>query len=264
MLELAHRENFMGISLRTIVKLALPAPVRRRIAARWRGPDGVPPVGMVRFGDLRRVTPISAHWGFERGRPVDRYYIERFLEAHSADVRGRVLEIANNSYTLRFGGGRVVKSEVLHAEGGNPNATMVGDLASGGNIPSDAFDCIILTQTLLVIYDVRAAIRTLHRILKPGGVVLVTVPGVSHKISRGDMDKWGDFWRFTTRSARQLFTEVFPPSNVTVEAYGNVLSASAFLYGLAVEDLRPEELDHFDPDFEVSISVRAVKPEVTP
>ena len=252
-----------GTSLKSVAKSLLPSPLRRRLSDFLRGKQESPPVGQVRFGDLRRVTPISAHWGFERGRPVDRYYIEGFLDACSGDVRGRVLEIADNSYTLKFGGDRVVRSEVLHAETGNPRATIVGDLASGENIPSDAFDCIILTQTLLVIYDVRAAIRTIFRILKPGGVVLVTVPGVSHKISRGDMDKWGDFWRFTTRSAQQLFNETFPPSNVTVRAYGNVLSASAFLYGLAVEDLRTEELNHFDPDFEVSISVRAVKPEVT-
>jgi SAM-dependent methyltransferase len=248
--------------LKSVAKIALPAPLRRwlklQLLAAVSSKD-VPPVGMVNFGDLRRVTPISAHWGFERGRPVDRYYIERFLEACSADVRGRVLEIADNSYTVRYGGDQVTNSEVLHAEEGNPNATIVGDLASGENIPSDTFDCVILTQTLLVIYDVRAAIRTIHRILKPGGVVLVTIPGVSHKISRGDMDKWGDFWRFTTRSAQQLFTEVFPATNVTVKAYGNVLSASAFLYGLAAEELRPDEMDYFDPDFEVSISVRAVK-----
>jgi hypothetical protein len=121
---------------------------------------------------------------------------------------------------------------------------------------------VILTQTLQVIYDVPAALRTLHRILKPGGVALVTVAGIS-KISRYDMDRWGYYWSFTSRSARRLFEEVFTPANVTVEAHGNVLAAIAFLHGLATEELRQAELDSFDPDYEMLITVRAVKPQAT-
>jgi SAM-dependent methyltransferase len=117
---------------------------------------------------------------------------------------------------------------------------------------------------LQFIYDVRAAIRHLHRILKPSGVLLATFPGIS-QISRYDMDRWGDYWRFTTLSARRLLEEVFPPGNVTVRAYGNVLAAVAFLHGLSAEELRREELDYHDPDYELIITVRAVKPrEATP
>jgi len=240
-----------------VVKTVIPAPVRDWLRAqqnRW------PPVGWVRFGSLRRLTPISRSFGYDRGRPVDRYYIERFLALHASDVRGRVLEIADNTYTRRFGGDRVTQSEVLHAAPGNPQATLVGDLTCADDLPSDSFDCIILTQTLPFIYDVRAAIKTVYRILKPGGVLLATFPGVSHQISRHDMDRWGDYWRFTTLSARRLFEEVFPPSNAEIEAHGNVLVAIASLHGLAAEELRQKELDYRDPDYEVSITVRAVKP----
>ncbi|MBA2380354.1 MAG: methyltransferase domain-containing protein [Blastocatellia bacterium] len=238
----------------------MPRPLFRWLKTRLRGPEETPGVGEVDLGDLRRVTPISSRWGYERGRPVDRYYIERFLSDRSEDIQGRVLEIADNAYTVKYGGERVTTSEVLHAEEGNPSATIVGDLAAGDNIPSDAFECIILTQTLLLIYDVPAAIRTVHRILKPGGVVLVTVPGVSHKITRYDMDRWGDYWRFTSLSIRRLFEEVFPAENLEVEAHGNVLTAAAFLYGLGAEEITEEEFAYDDPDFEVSIALRAVKP----
>ncbi|MCH9728295.1 MAG: class I SAM-dependent methyltransferase, partial [Actinomycetia bacterium] len=119
-------------------------------------------------------------------------------------------------------------------------------------------DCVICIQTLLVIYDVKAAIKTIHRILKPGGTALLTVPGIS-QICRPDIDSWGDYWRFTTLSARRLFEEVFDPAKVTVESFGNVLSASAFLYGLAQEDLSRRELDLQDPDFQLTIGIKAVK-----
>ncbi|MBI1766322.1 MAG: methyltransferase domain-containing protein [Acidobacteria bacterium] len=241
----------------------LPGALRRRAIGAWQGHAYIPPVGFADLGDLRRVTPISRSFGADRGTPVDRYYIENFLERHRADVKGRVLEIAEASYTERFGGAQVTKSEVLHAEAGNPRATLVGDLTTGENLPSDAFDCLILTQTLPMIYDVRATLQTIYRILKPGGVVLVTVPGVAHQISRQDMDKWGDYWRFTSKSIRRLFEEVFPASHVQVEAFGNPLTALALLHGLVVEELTPHELDHWEADYEVSITVRAVKPEAT-
>jgi SAM-dependent methyltransferase len=216
---------------------------------------------MVSFGCLRRLTPISREFGFDRGLPVDRYYIENFLARQADDILGRVLEIGDNSYTRKFGGDRVTKSDVLHVVEGNPKATIVADLTSADHIPSDSFDCFILTQTLQFIYDVRAALKTLYRILKPGGVVLATFGGISQIAN----DQWGDYqcWGFTTLSARRLFEEVFPTANVKVETYGNVLAAISFLQGLAVEELCQEELEHCDHNYELIITVRAMKPEVT-
>src|SRR5713226_3846647 len=218
-----------------------------------------PAVGMVRFGSLRRVTPVSREFGLDRGQSIDRYYIEAFLSRYAADIRGRVLEIGDNSYTRKFGDGRVTHSDVLYLNPGNPKATLVGDLANAQHIPADSFDCIIFTQTLQFIYELRAAVDHLHRILKPGGKLLATLPGIS-QISRYDMDRWGDFWRFTSLSARRLFEESFPAGNVTVQAYGNVLTAVAFLEGLALEELKQEELDQLDRDYELLITLRAVKP----
>lgn len=219
-----------------------------------------PPAGVVDLGDLRRVSPISRSFGFDRGKCVDRYYIEKFLSRHASDVRGRVLEIGDDRYTRIFGGDRVLRSDVLHAVEGNPRATIVADLATGDGLADGIFDCVIFTQTLPFIFDFRSALRHLYRILAEGGVVLATFPGIS-QISRYDADRWGDYWRFTSLSARRLFAEVFPPEAVEVETFGNVLAAVALLHGLAVEDVTPGELEHRDPDYEVIIAVRAVKPQ---
>lgn len=236
----------------------LPVKARRWVSAHLPyGGDYTPPLGYVRFGDLRRIEPIDGNFGFGRGRPIDRYYIENFLERHSADVKGRVLEVGDDTYTRRFGKEKVTASDVLHVSEGNPRATLVGDLAIADHLPSDAFDCIILTQTLHLIYDVRAAIRTLHRILKPGGVLLATFPGIS-QIDRHDWKNcW--YWSFTTFSAERLFSELFHPSDLQIETYGNVLAATAFLYGLADVELEQDELDALDPHYQVVITARAVK-----
>jgi hypothetical protein len=106
---------------------------------------------------------------------------------------------------------------------------------------------------------VRAAIETLERILAPGGVLLLTVPGTS-RICRPEADTWGDWWRFTSMSLKRLLEERFPENAVETTAYGNVLTATAMLHGIAAEELKQSELDANDPDFEVTLTARAVKP----
>lgn len=243
-----------------VARHVLPSPARAWLWARLRGHDYAPPVGWVQFGSLRRMTPISRSWGFDRGLPVDRYYIERFLESHREDIHGHVLEIGDDRYTRRFGNGRVTKSDVLHVAGHTPTTTIVADLTCAEQIPSDTFDCIVLTQTLPFIYDVSSAVQTIFRILKPGGVVLATLPGIT-RISRSDLVRWGHYWSFTSLSAQRVFEEAFPRPCIHCEVHGNVLSATAFLYGLAAAELSPRELDYLDPDYELLITVRAVKPE---
>jgi SAM-dependent methyltransferase len=260
-------------AMKRYVKLLLPPVVvelYRGIRQRLEGTahsNGAAAAGVgvhqLQWGSFRRLKPIDPNFGWARGQPIDRYYIDHFLHGSQADIHGRVLEIADRQYTRKFGGDRVTESDVLHAAAGNHAATLVGDLTTGRGIPEEAFDCIILTQTLLVVFDVRATLATVYRSLKPGGVVLATFPGIS-QISRHDMDRWGDYWRFTTLSGRRLFEEVFPAPNIRIGVYGNVLSAMAFLHGLAAEELKPEELAFHDKDFEVLITVRANKPAGAP
>jgi SAM-dependent methyltransferase len=211
------------------------------------------------LGSLRRTTPVNPRWGEERGQIVDRYYIEKFLSQHENEIRGHVLDFADDAYARKFGGTKANKIDVLDLREGNPHATIIADLARGEQIPSDTFDCILCTQVLQYVYDLHAAIRTLYRILKPGGVLLATAPGIQ-KIDRVEMETLGEYWRFTNASLRRLFEEVFPAEQVEVNACGNILAAVAFLHGFAVEDLRREDLEYCDPDFQVLITMRGVKP----
>lgn len=232
-----------GRDLARSVKRAL----RRLLSPGTRG------VGSVRFGDLARTKPISRQYGFDRGRPIDRIYVEKFLAECSKDIKGRVLEVGAPTYSRRFGSG-ITKQDVLHVRN-EPGATIVGDLSTPGLLPVGAFDCIILTQTLHLVYDMSAAVRELNAALAPGGVLLVTVPGVS-AVDRGE---WGDSWcwSLTAQSARRLFADVFGPENVTVESHGNVYAATCFLHGLAAEEAEGDWLAEHDPAYPVTIAVRA-------
>jgi SAM-dependent methyltransferase len=226
------------------------------------GMDGhsCPPMGSVRFGSLRRTNPIAGSFGYGRGGTrIGRHYVSQFIQANAKDIHGRVLEIGDRHATKAFGGDRVTQSDVLHAEVGNPEATVVGDLATGEGVPVGVYDCIILTQVIQFIYDVRSAIKHTCAALKPGGVVLLTTQSIG-QVSRYDMDRWGDYWRFTTDSAKALFEEHLPRECVEVSSCGNVLAATAFLHGLSLEELTAEEIDYNDPDYQIIVTVRAQKP----
>jgi SAM-dependent methyltransferase len=216
------------------------------------------PLGSVRFGDVGDVEPISDDFGFERGTPIDRFYIEQFLRGNAGDIAGRVLEVGDDAYCRRFGAQRITQQDVLHVSADNPAATLVGDLSQPGALPAAAFDCLVLTQTLHLIFDMRAAVAEMHRGLKPGGVVLLTVPGIT-RIDRGE---WGTdwFWSLTPAAATRLFGDVFGAGNVRVDSHGNVFAATAFLQGLAVEEVDTAKLAVHDACFPVIVAVRARKP----
>ena len=200
---------------------------------------------------------MSTAWGFDRGQPVDRYYIARFLSRYSGDVEGRVLEFGDLLYTTMFGAERVEHAEVLDVDRANERADYVADIAVADNLPSERFDCVICTQVLQLVYDVAAAFTTIARVLRPGGVLLATVPGIT-KVGYDEYpDTW--WWSFTATSLRRVAIQAFDAGQVRVDTYGNVLSASAFLYGLAAEELAPEEIDFHDRDFEVIVALRAQK-----
>jgi SAM-dependent methyltransferase len=215
---------------------------------------GAPGVGQVDMGDLARARPVSRHFGHERGTPVDRWFIERFLERNAADIRGRVLEIGDAGYSRRFGRG-VTRQDVLHVDPASPEATIVGDLSQAGVLPADAFDCLVITQTLHLIYDMAAAVAELRRALAPGGVLLLTAPGVS-SLDRGE---WGGswYWSLTGHSARRLLEDAFGAGNVEVGVFGNVYAATCFLQGLAVEEIDQRLLEPDDPAYPLVVCVRA-------
>lgn len=217
-----------------------------------------PPVGRVRKGDFKSLQPFSKEFGFDRdGGPIDRYYIHKFLKEEEASVRGRVLEIEDNEYTRMYGGSKVTQSDILHINDSNPRATIVGDLTNLPQVQDNRFDCIILTQTLHLIYDFHAALATCYRILKPGGTLLLTSPGITPMDQLEWYNIW--YWSFTKPSLEKLFSTCFQKEKTTVQSYGNVFIASAFLYGMSLNEVREDELLHQDQHYPVILTVKATK-----
>jgi peptidoglycan/xylan/chitin deacetylase (PgdA/CDA1 family)/glycosyltransferase involved in cell wall biosynthesis len=215
---------------------------------------------VIDWGDFDQPEPLSTFWGVDRGTPVDRYYIHKFLDKNRLDIHGRVLEIKDGSYTTRFGDNRVETCDVLDINPLNTSATIIADLSKADSIPSDMFDCFILTQTLHIIYDVKGALAHTYRLLKPGGILLCTLPSTCRvNCEDGGLDA-GDYWRFTEASVRCLFAEIFPLEAFDVSVHGNVKACVAFLEGLAAEEVSSDSLDQTDPWHPLLFCVRGVKP----
>jgi SAM-dependent methyltransferase len=205
---------------------------------------------------LARGRPLSDRWGYDRGQPVDRYYIEQFLAAHREDISGRVLEVKSGDYAARFGSD-IAQVDVLDIDPSNPDATIIADLAAANSVADGTYDCFVLTQTLQYIYDLSAAMSHACRILRPGGVLLATVPSVSRIPT--EAPGLSDYWRFTEASCRQLVARHFRDPDAVIRSYGNVLACCAFLAGLAAEDMSPKRLDRHDPRFPLIVGIRAVR-----
>jgi SAM-dependent methyltransferase len=238
----------------TAIMRRMPRPIGRPFGeALWS-----PPVGSVRFGDFGRTKPISNDYGFDRGKPLDRYYIEKALQESSECVRGRVLEVGGREYTRMFGSEKCVSSDVFDINPLNPSATIIGDLGVVGALPESAFDCIILTQTLQLIYDLDIAVENLHRALAPGGSLLITVPGIS-PIGPEEIVYW--YWFFTELSLKTLLSHWFGERNVQMQSYGNVFAAICFLTGISLPEVGTAKLEYKDESYPVTVFACARKPQ---
>lgn len=206
------------------------------------------------FGNLR---PISHIYGFDRGEPIDRYYIEKFLDKNRQFIKGNCLEILNNTYTEKYGGENVSRSDILDIDKNNKSANIYADLRNMPEIANESYDCIILTQVLQFIDDYESAIRECKRIMKSGGVLLATLPSLSRIDVASGVGR--DFWRWTPAGAKYAFSKYFNKEKLEVEGWGNVLVGTGFWVGMAQNDLKKTQMDYWDPNFPILVSIKAQK-----
>ncbi|MBL6280170.1 methyltransferase domain-containing protein [Micromonospora fiedleri] len=190
------------------------------------------------------LHPLSDCYGYDRGTPVDRLYIDVFLTHHRELVHGDAAEIKDDTYLRRYGADRLTSTTIIDIDPTNVRVTLQADLTAPGSLPPAAFDCLILTQTLQLLSDPTAALSTCHSALRPGGTLLLTVPSLARISPSGGP---ADRWRFTPAGLRHLFTAWPGPTQVT--GYGNLRTCLAALLGEAAEELTETERTHHDPRF---------------
>jgi len=210
-----------------------------------------------RWGNLRRVRPFSEHFGFERGTPVDRYYLDRFLDRHRHLITGRVLEIQAPGYTMKYGRDLAATDSVDIVRRHNENLTYLCDLATSERvIPDASYDCFLLPNTLSHLRDVEGCLRNALRVVRPGGVILASTAGLVPLTS--DVP---DYWHASAAGWREIADRAWPGCDVRIEQHGNCLAAVAAMLGLTLEELEPSELDVNDPRYPVLVTVYCRRPD---
>lgn len=209
------------------------------------------------WGNLRRSEPFSPNFGFSRGTPMDRYYLDQFLEGQREAVVGVVGEVGEANYARRFAGAELRRIEVIDRDP-RDGTTVVADIGVSGSLPAASFDCLIVTQVLQYVPDVGEALRNLIQALRPGGTLLVAVPALTPRDVREPLA--GDYWRFAPAGMAHLVHAAAPWMPNSVVAYGNLLSATAFLHGLAAEELSRSELARQDDRFPILVCARVDVP----
>lgn len=202
------------------------------------------------------VKPISTIYGIERGVPIDRFYIERFLTENKKYIKGHCLELLENNYTIKYGGNNILKSDILDLDLNNKRANIFGDLKNLKNIINDnSYDCVILTQVLQFIDNCQEAISECYRILKPGGALLITVPCLGRMDCASGVE--GDFWRFTSASINYLLKDKF--DKTMVSSVGNVKTGISFWIGLSQQDIKKSSYNYNDENFPMLVTAVAIK-----
>lgn len=201
------------------------------------------------------IMPVTRDFGTSRGKAIDRVFIEKFLKENRNDIHGDVLEIGDNYYTRTYGSDYV--SHVMHVEGWGEDA-FKGNLETGEGLTNDSYDCLILTQVLMFIFDIGKVVKNIYEILRDDGIALITVAGIS-QISRYDADRWGSYWRFDYKALEKLFIPYFGEDNVSIQTYGNVKLATAMMYGLCFEELEADDFSVVDQDYPLIYTIKVKK-----
>jgi SAM-dependent methyltransferase len=208
-------------------------------------------------GDFLRLEPVSACRGSDRGVPIDRYYIERFLRRHASDIRGTVLAYRDAADVRRWAESALIRCDVFDLDPTNRESTIVTDLSDPRELRSGIYDCAILIHVLNLIGDPAGAMLECRRILRPGGVLLASVPCAS-PVDREAPDD--DRWRFSRNGFMRLVEAAFGAETIDVQAEGNRTALIAWLAGLAADEVGEAALEPCDPCAPVLITARAVKP----
>ncbi|NET02467.1 MAG: methyltransferase domain-containing protein [Sphaerospermopsis sp. SIO1G2] len=203
------------------------------------------------WGDLKKTTPICQAFGLTRGKPVDRYYLSKFIQEIQPQITGKILEIGGTPKDKDFyevNPGSLY--QVMNIESG-PGIDIVGDAHDTSIIQPDSFDSIITFNVLEHCYAPWQVVENIYTWLKPGGKCFAMVPSAI-RLHATPMDYWRPLpdafaWMFRNFSQQKLYI------------YGNPISVIASYHGIATEELTTEELDAFHPDYPVATCIFAQK-----
>jgi SAM-dependent methyltransferase len=154
-------------------------------------------------------------WGFSASTLA----LWRAARTSTASVRGRVLDAGAGRGAWREvirAGGAEYESIDLTCRGGN-QPTWIGDVMRMPQVPSERYDAVVSHQVLEHLPRPWQALAEFHRVLRPGGLLVVSAPHLSrrHELPH-------DYFRFTQEGMASLLRDA-GFEDIAVEPVGGLL-----------------------------------------
>lgn len=213
----------------------------------------------------RHLIPLPGWPGPSREHaiPGERKWIDRFLIASASLLTtGRCLEFGDLTYTQTHFASQCWHRHYTRYTGKNaPPAGMTQsfevDIDYGpGPIPINSFDTIIATMVFEHVKDPSTSASTLFQVLKPGGIMLWTVPtSWPHHVAPG----FGDYWRYTEEGGRLLLQRA-GFEIMDSECHGDSSTVALYAMGMGEEEMIAKETYSGDCNYGVNVGIRARKP----
>jgi hypothetical protein len=236
--------------LRYRLARVLPPGAVLKLQSRPRFPALVRRARPVRWGNLRRTNPLDDSGGQGRGTTIHRYYAARFIEGQGKLGKGRILEFREARYGAHLGY-EPANVDVVDIVPENDTATIIADLGDERSLPANTFECILLVDGLRFVRNLETAILNARQSLTRDGLLLLCLP-VLEPVRNDALGP--DRWRVLPPMLGDILEQTCPAADVTVETYGNLLTATATLAGLAAEELSSEELEFRDDRYPVLVA----------
>jgi SAM-dependent methyltransferase len=209
------------------------------------------PESLKRYAAHKALRSLTPDWHDHSGGAIDRIYIDRFIRKNLQHSGGRILECGGERYKKFIAPKRRLSYDMVDIDPRKKGATLIADLQKMDSVKKNHFDVVICTQVLQYIASPTDAIRELHRILRAGGMLLLSVPFIEK-----DYSDLSDRWRFSKRCLRDLLNAF---KRVEVVGGGNLTSSICYLVGLGQNDVSPHMLESRDPDLYQVVMARAIK-----
>lgn len=206
---------------------------------------------VIDWGSLRRLMPVCGNFGFTRGWPVDRYYLDQYIAKISNLVTGNVLEVGvyvsdpmkkKFPHSKSFHAVDVIKTDKVD---------YAGDIHERSLFSEGSFDTILCFNVLEHCKMPWVVVENMHHWVKKGGQVFCMVP-----VTQRRHEDPKDCWRILPQSLEWMFKSF---SKAEIHCRGNPLTAVSALLGIPSDELSKKELDFDHPDYPVAAFVSCEK-----
>lgn len=183
----------------------------------------------------------------------DRKYINNYISENRSCIKGDVLEFCGGDlYAPKYANNKINLKTMAYIGHKDiyPNATYFCNLDEEATLPNAKFDCIIATQVIMYMNNPLVALSNLRKLLKPNGVLLLTVPGPLFHHSKNTHHMFS----FTEESIKYLFNEVFGNYS-NLKLYGNINYAEYMLFWTKAPNKANNSFDYL---YTLVIGVKAI------